>query len=457
MGSDSTLTIDSAAYAAASKRCYDLATAIGKAFDPLYQMLYNSTGMVGDYDQVKKWAKAYDEHVGDFVTMATTLANAVQNIGDLLAFAGYNYALTEYLNTGDSSAQLPDTPTVTSPLYGAENPVVTPASVIGKRGDGITITGVPGLFDHIAGPVPNGDITLLKNAAEAWNNFVGDNATKSATDTLKNISSTLTSNLEAPDLDHFADHFTTLAKGADDLHSAASAIAPLVTTHHDKLDSMRSNVYAATDNLKVKLAALAGVATVVIVATTILTFGVSLAGGDEVEAGAATGGGAALVADVGAGITSEISGFVSAVLTGAAAAFGGVTELSATGLVAIAALGVAIVSGDSTADNPQDTGTADKPGQPTPTDRLKEHLTDKDLDAARRELNGEVVATKSDGTPWDHVHEVKDAQNGLVKRIGQLQRRLGWPGLSAEERPLVEAELSEASRMLDYSEHFVPR
>uniref|UniRef100_UPI002455AA06 polymorphic toxin type 28 domain-containing protein n=1 Tax=Nocardia brasiliensis TaxID=37326 RepID=UPI002455AA06 len=44
----------------------------------------------------------------------------------------------------------------------------------------------------------------------------------------------------------------------------------------------------------------------------------------------------------------------------------------------------------------------------------KEHLTERDLDAARRELNGEVVARKPDGTPWYHVREVRDAQNGLV-------------------------------------------
>ena len=39
------------------------------------------------------------------------------------------------------------------------------------------------------------------------------------------------------------------------------------------------------------------------------------------------------------------------------------------------------------------------PKQPTKTDRMKEHLTDRDLDAARRELNGEVVARKGNGTP----------------------------------------------------------
>jgi len=64
-------------------------------------------------------------------------------------------------------------------------------------------------------------------------------------------------------------------------------------------------------------------------------------------------------------------------------------------------------------------GTFDPIGdtEPTKTDRLKEHLSDRDLDAARRELAGEVVARKSDGTPWDHLREVQEAQLGLVSRI----------------------------------------
>jgi hypothetical protein len=100
-------------------------------------------------------------------------------------------------------------------------------------------------------------------------------------------------------------------------------------------------------------------------------------------------------------------------------------------------------------------GTPGKAG--TKTDRLKEHLTDKDLDAARRELNGEVVATKSTGQPWDHVDEVQNAQRGLVNRINQLKRQLGDSRISDGDRSAVESELSEASRLLDYSEQFVPR
>lgn len=101
-------------------------------------------------------------------------------------------------------------------------------------------------------------------------------------------------------------------------------------------------------------------------------------------------------------------------------------------------------------------GGSDEPG-PTKTDRLKEHLTDRDLDAARRELDGEVVATKSDGTPWDHVDEVQNAQRGLVNRIGQIKRQLGDSRISDADRSTLNDELSQASKLLDYSEQFVPR
>ncbi|GGK95986.1 putative T7SS-secreted protein [Mangrovihabitans endophyticus] len=98
-----------------------------------------------------------------------------------------------------------------------------------------------------------------------------------------------------------------------------------------------------------------------------------------------------------------------------------------------------------------------EPAGPTKTDNCKEHLTEKDLDAARRELDGEVVATKSTRKPWDHVDEVRNAQDGLVNRLGQLKRLLGDSRVSAADRAQYQSELSEASRLLDYSEQFVPR
>jgi len=114
----------------------------------------------------------------------------------------------------------------------------------------------------------------------------------------------------------------------------------------------------------------------------------------------------------------------------------------------------------SSSDDTDSTNTQQDPDIDRLNDRIdnvKEHLQYKDLDAARRELNGEVVATKSDGTPWDHVHEVRDAQNALMNIIDRAKRKLDDSRVSDEDKAAYEALLSQASTMLDYSEGFVPR
>ncbi|MEW6363201.1 MAG: polymorphic toxin type 28 domain-containing protein [Acidobacteriota bacterium] len=101
-------------------------------------------------------------------------------------------------------------------------------------------------------------------------------------------------------------------------------------------------------------------------------------------------------------------------------------------------------------------GAAAKAGA-TKTDNVKEHLTQADLDAARRESQGQVVARKPDGTPYDHVTEVQEAQRALVKRIEQINKLRADPNLTDEQRAALEKELSEASKLLDHSEGYLPR
>jgi hypothetical protein len=199
------------------------------------------------------------------------------------------------------------------------------------------------------------------------------------------------------------------------------------------------------------------------------------------------------LADIGTHAANSLASFGNAMLNhpvDTAAAVGGIAltaissagegagiALDATGVGAIAGVPLNIVSaagiavggtvtvgavGDlarhaMTDDHVEPVKPRANPTKPTKTDRLKEHLTEKDLDGARRELNGEVVARKGDGTPWDHVTEVREAQNGLSNQINRLKRQLSDSRLAPEDRPAVESELSEASRLLDYSEQWVPR
>ncbi len=87
---------------------------------------------------------------------------------------------------------------------------------------------------------------------------------------------------------------------------------------------------------------------------------------------------------------------------------------------------------------------------------IKGHLQESDLNAARRELNGEVVKRKADGTPWDHVHEVIDAQTGLYKRINDLKGVMTKYPTNSPEYAEMQELLSDMSRTLDKSREFVP-
>ena len=87
---------------------------------------------------------------------------------------------------------------------------------------------------------------------------------------------------------------------------------------------------------------------------------------------------------------------------------------------------------------------------------LKEHLTPEDLDAARRAAQGEHIL-RADGTPFQHIQEVQDAQAGLLNAIQTLIGILCNPSATAEERQAAQKALGDASRMLDKSEGYLPR
>jgi RHS repeat-associated protein len=91
------------------------------------------------------------------------------------------------------------------------------------------------------------------------------------------------------------------------------------------------------------------------------------------------------------------------------------------------------------------------------TDRLKQHVTPKDIRGAQRDIAGNPVPGSPDGDDWQHEKEVREAQRGLVKRVEAIKKRLNDTRLGPAERDELTAELGEASRLLDWTEKFVPR
>jgi hypothetical protein len=86
----------------------------------------------------------------------------------------------------------------------------------------------------------------------------------------------------------------------------------------------------------------------------------------------------------------------------------------------------------------------------------KQHLQPKDLDAARRELRGEVVAVKKDGSPYNHIHEVCDSQTSLLNIINSLKSILSNPRLCDKSKRDAEELLTYVSSQLDFTRNFVP-
>ncbi|MEY8042170.1 putative T7SS-secreted protein [Saccharopolyspora cebuensis] len=246
----------------------------------------------------------------------------------------------------------------------------------------------------------------------------------------------------------------TLARAREQLGSAGDAAAHEVGRARDQAPQERS----WWDHTLDAVGDAAGT-----VVNSVASFGNAMVQHPEMVAGMA--GGAALTAVSAAGMTASAGldatgvGVVAGGPLGAVSATGVATGV---GVMGASMAGLASEAAGDDAVRPVDTD-ADDVVEPLPakeetkTDRLKEHLTERDLDAARRELDGEVVARKPNGEPWDHVKEVQDAQRGLSNRIDQINRQLGNTRTTPEQRAALEDELSEASRLLDRSEEFVPR
>ncbi|MCX4734896.1 putative T7SS-secreted protein [Streptomyces sp. NBC_01363] len=72
-------------------------------------------------------------------------------------------------------------------------------------------------------------------------------------------------------------------------------------------------------------------------------------------------------------------------------------------------------------------------------------------DAARREANGEVVARKPDGTPFDHIADLKQARNGLdkVRKVIELELKQLPESLTERGLEVLMNKQVEVNRLLN--------
>ena len=80
------------------------------------------------------------------------------------------------------------------------------------------------------------------------------------------------------------------------------------------------------------------------------------------------------------------------------------------------------------------------------------------LNAAKIELNGGQIPLAAErGRTYDHITKVQRAQDGLLDHIESIKKKLGSKNLPIKEKDALEQELSKSSKLLDYTEEFVPR
>ncbi|MFD9564166.1 polymorphic toxin type 28 domain-containing protein [Streptomyces sp. NPDC059994] len=72
-------------------------------------------------------------------------------------------------------------------------------------------------------------------------------------------------------------------------------------------------------------------------------------------------------------------------------------------------------------------------------------------DAARRESQGEVVARKADGTPFDQIADLKQARNGLdsVRRVLEDEIRRPSEGMTPRGLEVLLSKHKETTQILD--------
>ncbi|MBH0778840.1 hypothetical protein [Nocardia bovistercoris] len=242
-----TWIIDSGMYFDASNKCRQLATDISLALGPLQRALVNDCGgMAGDHEKSQPWTTSYDQHARDIVTLAAALCNALQRFGDVLAANGYNWWHSD--RTHATGAE-PARPKTSEPLY--DSGMALPASASGNNGEGID-TSIAGLMEQV-GRIPNGDVTKLGIAKDAWKTFA-DNATiTGAADRINGVNVKFSDSSD-PNIADIEQKLGTLKNAAKLLSQAATGLAGPVKDHHDALETMRNDVEAAVANAAKEIA-----------------------------------------------------------------------------------------------------------------------------------------------------------------------------------------------------------
>ncbi|MEV0111367.1 hypothetical protein AB0H42_34270 [Nocardia sp. NPDC050799] len=241
-----------------------------------------------------------------------------------------------------------------------------PGNAQGDNGPGLDEGAVAGLLKEV-GRIPNGDVTRLGKAADAWKTFAEHTTITGAADRIKGVNAAFTGNTD-PNIAAIEAKLTTLTQAAEKLAQASKALVTPVGDHRDALREMRDDIEAAVAQATEELAV------AVVITVGIVAVAAALSAG--LAAPAAAGGGAVVTVEIVATTAGIIKNAVSisrlliifgaVVAAGTASgAFTAIPDLTTNGinaaLASIAAMAVHIATDDD-ATGPANPGNT--PGTP---------------------------------------------------------------------------------------------
>lgn len=431
-----TWVIDSGMYYAAAEKCHLLAGDICLALGPLLHTLtHECAGMAGDHPDSHAWTTQYNTHTADIITLAATLANALQRFGDVLAANGYNWW---HANRAKASGPEPHRPSASEPLY--DSGLALPTNAHGDNGAGLDEGPLTGLLKQV-GNIPNGDVDKLGKATDAWQAFAAHTTITGAADRVKGINAAFTGSTD-PNIGEIEAKLTTLAQAADTLAQASKALVTPVGEHRDALQEMRNGIEAAVNNAKEELLVAAGVTIAVIAIAAVASAGLA--------APAAAGGGAVVTTEIvtttagliknAVTISRLVTIFGAVAVAGTAPhAFTAIPDLTNnainTALASIAAMAVHIATDDD--------GQTGNPGeandQPTEwSDIFEDGRTPKASELEKYAQEQGWTRSKTENGPIKYTDE-----NGVVR----ITIKRGSNRAPGSENPHVEIRNSEGVRI----------
>ncbi|MBF6441956.1 EndoU domain-containing protein [Nocardia farcinica] len=237
-------------YDSAATACYDLSEKFQTVYETPQTVLLETNAMVGGYEAVKTWSKAYDDRAAALTMVATNFARALQRLGDVLTASSYNWKSSEYTaNRNSNKGNPPSLPAgIPSELpYGA-------GAVIGIASSGGYSNGLQTdwteLQDKVTtlvtgGQVPDGDTDKLARAASMWRTFANSDPLEYGVAQLLAVASGLEQGFgaEVPrDIPNHAANLRKLAHKLREIRSAAHDIANAVEAHNVALTKMRADI-----------------------------------------------------------------------------------------------------------------------------------------------------------------------------------------------------------------------